>query len=308
MRPVDIGIDAARELKRGGPGQVCAVFAHALYLRVPGGMVVVTTTQEHRGPLHVRLPRLPAVAVGCPVAVEATSLWIGSDRYGLDAPTWSPSLPATSTLDTAARMARHWLPDLGTTLDIGSAPSAGLPVGALDALRGGRLVQFAAMVSGRGPGLTPAGDDTLAGVLLVARARGGSADVALRCVRSAATNDITRAFLGCAALGRCIEPAHDLLAALAHADHRGVGSAVANLRRFGSSSGAALAYGIRTALLELPDLSGPGSALAVVTRRSAVPGANVPDPGRRWAPDMIKRGQVKYICRSHSECCHGHGS
>jgi hypothetical protein len=277
MRPVDIGIDAARELKRGGPGRVCAVFARALYLRVPGGMVVVTTTQEHRGPLHIRLPRLPAVAVGYPVAVEAMSLWIGSDRYGLDAPTWSPSLPAASSLDTAARMARHWLPDLGTTLDIGSA-GAGLPVGAVDALRGGRLGQFAAMVSGRGPGLTPAGDDMLAGVLLVACARGGPADVAMRCTRSAATNDIARAFLGCAALGRCIEPAHDLLATLAQADHRGVGSAVTNLRRFGGSSGAALAYGIRTALLELPDLSGPGSALAVATPRSAVPGANVPSP------------------------------
>jgi hypothetical protein len=114
-------------------------------------------------------------------------------------------------------------------------------------------VDLAAALGGRGPGLTPTGDDVLAGVLLVARALGsGSPRMLQRCARLAPTNDVARAFLLCAAHGRCIEPAHDLLAGLAAADQPAVRSALDELRGFGSSSGAALAYGVQVALLALP--------------------------------------------------------
>lgn len=258
MRPVDIGIDAARTLKRAGVGRVCAVFARALYLRTPGGLVVLTTTQAPRGPLHIRAAKLPTVAPGCPVTVDAASLRIGSDRYLLDAHTWSPRLPTVAALATAKRMAGLWLSDLGATFDIGFSGCEGPPGGALEALRCGNLGEFAAIVGGRGPGLTPAGDDVLAGTLLVARAiRNGSPtarpDVLVRCAYRPPTNDIARAFLVCAARGRCIEPAHELLAALTRADYPAVCSTAGDLRHFGSSSGAALMYGIGTALAELPD-------------------------------------------------------
>jgi hypothetical protein len=87
-------------------------------------------------------------------------------------------------------------------------------------------------------------------VLLVARAsQSASTRMLLHCAVQAPTNDIARAFLLCAARGRCIQPAHELLTGLAARDESTVRSAVAGLRRFGSSSGAALTYGIRTALL-----------------------------------------------------------
>jgi hypothetical protein len=253
---VDIGIDAARILTNLGPGQVRAVFPQALYLRVPGGLVVLGSTQLPRGPLHLRMTALPAVPPGTAVEVTTGSLRIGNDTCPVRAPTWSPRLPSQPALRSAQRQARDWLPSLGPVLDVGSEGRAGLPRNALIALRRGDVETFAGMVAGRGAGLTPAGDDVLAGVFLVASVfRGGSRTGCRRvaqCASQAPTNDIARAFLACAGRGRCIEPAHRLLDGLANHDRRTVRSAVTELNRFGSSSGAALTYGIRTALLELP--------------------------------------------------------
>jgi Protein of unknown function (DUF2877) len=159
-------------------------------------------------------------------------------------------------LRRARHEVRNWLPRLGPTLGLGTAADAGLPGDALAAVRRGDLLTFAGLIGGRGAGLTPAGDDILAGALLVARVvcDGSATDLwTLRqCARRAPTSDIAGAFLDCAARGRCIEPAHALLNGLAYADRGAVRSAADALRRFGSSSGAALAYGIRTALLQLP--------------------------------------------------------
>ena len=70
MRPVDIGVDAARILTRPGSGRVRAVFSRALYLDVPGGLMALCSTQVPRGPLHLRMTAArPAVLTGCPVLV-----------------------------------------------------------------------------------------------------------------------------------------------------------------------------------------------------------------------------------------------
>ena len=256
MRPIDVGLDAARVLGRPGPGRVLAVFSRALYLCVPGGLVALCSRQVPRGPLHLRMAALPAARVGAQVLVSSGHLELGGEVCPLTAPIWSPRLPTASRLSRACPYARDWLPSIGPTLDLGPGENAGLPGDALSALRHGDLLTFAGLVSGRGAGLTPTGDDVLAGVLLVAGAlRGGSrfdGTTRRRCARRTPTNDIAGAFLACAARGRCIEPAHALLSALADADRGATRSAISGLRRFGSSSGEALAYGIRTALLELP--------------------------------------------------------
>jgi hypothetical protein len=261
VRPVDVGSDAAELLRVAGAGRVLAVFGRALYLQVPAGLVALTTTDAPRGPLHVRVGALPAARPGQRVHVDATGLRIADRRYPLDAPTWCPRLPSAAALASACEAARHWLPDQGPPLDLRATEPAELPAVALEALRRGALADLAAALGGRGPGLTPAGDDVLAGVLLVAvAARSAAPATLLRCVRRTATNDVARAFLACAARGRCIEPAHDLLAGLARTDRSAVTSALAGLHRFGSSSGAALAYGIRMALLELPRAPARASA------------------------------------------------
>jgi hypothetical protein len=102
-------------------------------------------------------------------------------------------------------------------------------------------------LAGLGPGLTPAGDDALAGILLVLGAHDRAAAVAA--ADRARTNDISRAFLAWAARGHSIEPVHRLLAA---GDDAGTASAaLADLLRFGHSSGADLAFGLRRGLRAL---------------------------------------------------------
>jgi hypothetical protein len=254
VRLIDIGIDAARMLRVAGVGRVRAVFGRALYLDVPGGLVTLVVAPAPRGPLHLRVPALPATAPDRPVLVGSATLTIADSTYPLDAPLWVPRLPPAAMLAPLRPALARWLPDAPPALDVGPGGCTGLPPAALAALRRGDLLSLAALIGGRGPGLTPAGDDVLAGVLLVASALRPSAGpgILLDCASRAQTNDFARAFLGCAARGRSIQPAHELLAALARANHKAVNSAVGDLRRFGSSSGAALTYGIRVALQELP--------------------------------------------------------
>jgi hypothetical protein len=253
---VDIGVDAARVVAHQGAGRVRAVFSRALYLDVPGGLMVLGSTEVPRGPLHLRVRTLPAVTAGCPVLVSTGLLAIDGQVYPSTAPVWSPRLPPASALGRVNRAACRGRPTAGLRLALGPGSETGISHGALTALRSGDLLTFADLVGGRGAGLTPVGDDVLAGVLLVANAlappRERIPEYFGRVANRAPTSEIAHAFLACAARGRSIEPAHRLLDGLATADSAAVYSAVDELRSFGSSSGAALAYGIWSALMELP--------------------------------------------------------
>jgi hypothetical protein len=114
----------------------------------------------------------------------------------------------------------------------------------LDALRAA-----ARALGGLGPGLTPAGDDALSGILFAFRAMAGpSVEAALVAVaRSIRTSDLGAAVLEAAAGGFHIEPVHDLVMATASGDANAAARAAADLDRFGSSSGADVAYGLRLA-------------------------------------------------------------
>jgi hypothetical protein len=99
----------------------------------------------------------------------------------------------------------------------------------------------------------PAGDDILAGLLLVARAAAGAcaeaagarAEAALVAVaQCAATHAISRAFLEQAARGRSLAAVHDLIFACATGDAGAARRARRRLARVGVSSGLDLAYGV----------------------------------------------------------------
>jgi hypothetical protein len=114
----------------------------------------------------------------------------------------------------------------------------------LDALR-----VAADALGGLGPGLTPAGDDMLSGIMFAFRALGGAAvEPALRAVaRSVRTSDLAATALEAAAAGYHIEPVHDLVIAAAARDSAAANKAAAALDHFGSSSGGDVAYGLRLA-------------------------------------------------------------
>jgi hypothetical protein len=103
---------------------------------------------------------------------------------------------------------------------------------------------------GRGPGLTPAGDDLLSGILVTLRAlQDRRADRLARAVGDVAatqTTHVSAALLVHASRGECVPELAGMIAAL---DGRGdVGAAVRRLVAVGHSSGTALAYGVVLAL------------------------------------------------------------
>lgn len=216
MKALDVGLGVREVLDHPAEGRVVAVYSRAAYLQFPGGLLAVTSARAPAGPLHLRYPALPALRLGAPVWTDGFRLTGPGWAVALDAPTWvgelSPPLPPAIAV-----------PDLA------------------------ELAGLAARLGGRGPGLTPAGDDVLAGALLAARARcGPAAEPELSAVAaSVRTTDPAAAFLAWAARGQCIEPAHAVLLALAAGDECRARAAAARLVAVGASSGAALLAGLR---------------------------------------------------------------
>ena len=193
-----------------GRWRVVAVFGRAIYLEHAGAPLrVLVDHRSPRGPLHWRVRKLPTLQVGDEVSVCSRRLAFPGGLVRLEGP-WVGAQPHQSR---------------STALDLG---------------------ELAARLGGRGPGLTPAGDDVLAGVLLARWAASDAAERAesLAIARGVATNRISRSFLQAAAAGQCIEPAHDLLVALLSRDESAVANARVKLSAYGATSGAALALGI----------------------------------------------------------------
>lgn len=224
---IELGLGAREVLAAGGSGTVLAVYSKAAYLRLPAGLVALTSRAVPAGPVHARGPfPLHQLAAGDPVTVDGSVLGVSLAGASL----WRGTLPPLSSVDLHA---------------LDTAPASALTAypaqvsQAVERLGAGDLAGAVHTLAGLGPGLTPAGDDALAGILLVWGARDRPA--AIRAAEGARTNDIARAFLAWAARGQSIEPVHRLL-------HTGDPKALADLLRFGHSSGADLAFGLRLAL------------------------------------------------------------
>lgn len=230
----ELGLGAEAVFTAGGRGTVAATFAKAAYLRLPAGLVALTTFDVPSGPIHAR-GRVPIfrLAIGDRVTVADGVVRAGPVSVELSgAKVWAGELPAG--LAAASALALELLEGVPTALsDPAYEPRLGQ---AVDRLRHRDLAGVVEALSGLGPGLTPAGDDALAGILLLA------GDPSL--VDGARTNDIARAFLTWAARGQSIEPVHRFLVAVARGDRDGAAAALRTLLRFGHSSGADLAYGL----------------------------------------------------------------
>lgn len=119
-------------------------------------------------------------------------------------------------------------------------------------LPGVPLPEAAGRLVGRGPGLTPEGDDVLGGMAIGLRALGGPAGMPAGRVDALArglcppdvrrrTGALSATLLGLAVTGAAPEPVHRLLAGA------GREAALADLRRLGASTGGAVAAGIAAA-------------------------------------------------------------
>jgi len=230
----------------------------AAWLRLPDGVVGLAPHGAPLGPRWIRRAEpWPALTEGDPVVVDAGGLHTGNGRVFLEhrqALGWLGPLPDPAAL--AAAPARALISDAlnscrptilleppwRETIDVALATIGRLaPLDALKAAAGA--------VGGLGPGLTPAGDDALSGILFAFRAMADpTVEAALSVVaRSVRTSDLAAAILEAAAVGCHIEPVHDLAMAAAAGDSAAAMKAANELDRFGSSSGADIAYGLRLA-------------------------------------------------------------
>lgn len=290
-----VGIDAATALQPGRSGVVAATFARSCYVRLGTDWLCVGDLDIGPGPLNVpcRADAMPDWRTLAPAQRHArvardTLILDGRWRIALgDAPVWrAPPRPAWTYTDLrtglgalTARLPPELPPGgMAQVLARGGArgPVARAAMPAVAELEAwlasprGRLSaasRIAAALVGLGPGLTPSGDDFLAGCLVALRATGraGRADElwsAIAARGSDATNDISRAHLRAAARGRLGADLHELLNAILGGDAAVLDRAVAQLQTKPNHSPWDCLAGVCTVL----------QALAA-PRRSAVPDA-----------------------------------
>jgi hypothetical protein len=238
------GSGALRALLAGPPvtGSVVHAGRQAVYADL-GGVGVVGVVA--RGAVHVpcavatTLADLPEIAVGDPVVAGDGALRVGSLTVAVTRLVSFSVPPLRSPL---------------TPVDADLSPARDqLPADALDLLAVGDPAAVPALV-GRGDGLTPVGDDVLAGWLVATRAAGRDTTAVADAVEAhlPRTTGLSAALLRHAAAGEAIAPFRAVLAT-------GGAAAVADLLAVGHTSGAGMLLGADLALSAITNEALEGS-------------------------------------------------
>jgi hypothetical protein len=240
-RAVLAGPGAARALRAGGSGRLDVALGAGGYVRLGAcGWLLVTGPRALVGPLSLLvagLGRRPAEAGWEAYVDGARALVVGPHRIGVRAiahPVSPPPPSARPGMAAAMAAALAACPPAATALRPGLA-----------ALEQAALAPAVELLAGRGEGLTPAGDDVLAGY--AAWRFGAGAPVMLSSLAAARSSPIGLAYLRCAERGELPAPATALIAAVRGGDARAAGRHARALRGWGTSSGAALVWGIAAA-------------------------------------------------------------
>jgi hypothetical protein len=275
-RPVSVVAvtPAAVYLRTGHPGCPALCLATPGAVRVPcallvdGAPLLAGGPHDLAAPVAVPSPAPPAaVPLGAP-ATPATPL--------AGAPLGSPATPAEQLagalnglrVGAVGTAGRDGLTVGGLAVRVGRWWRPPRPVlgGSGLRVRTDRLPPVGELL-GRGAGLTPFGDDVLAGALVALAAVGAPAAGTLaREVLAGAfarTTFVSAALLWHAARGECLPELAAFLTALAGSDRAAVAAAAGALRAVGHSSGTGMLAGA-TLVLAHPDLvlTGAGAAAA----------------------------------------------
>jgi hypothetical protein len=250
------------------PVDVLGRFATALYVRLPGGEVIALLSLDAvRLPIGLILPissrEFPLTYLSGPAVAGSGAVRIGSwsCRVSRLVSLWAP---AALTPDRhACEHLRHLLAQFQSA-DV----DLRLPDVLLDDAHGPKVAaDLVRRLLGVGPGLTPAGDDVLAGLLVGLRSFGQRAEplrLAVLAGLSAGTTDLSAALLRCAVRGESIPQVNQLLRTMSGSAWQGrLDHAMDDLVRVGHTSGAALAAGVLAA-----------ATMAIGDRRQAFAGAN----------------------------------
>lgn len=237
-------------------GSIVGTFSRGWYVRSGSDLIAIGTIPS--GPLHVTVTTDVAsaqghIAPGMGVTVGPGGVGLGPVLIDLaDAVDWSPPIPTEHEIDRLAR----WMASVDIDGLIGDDltdvwPEVRTMAPRCAADQAFELRRIVNRLEGRGIGLTPTGDDVIAGMLLVDAWRRPDTDAEthrLRLAGGARTSDLSRAFLKWAALGQSIEPVHQLVGA-ANVDAGGTfPSALAAVAGIGASSGRALLAGMAIGL------------------------------------------------------------
>jgi hypothetical protein len=182
---------------------------------------------------------VPAGPVVAPTAAGAGALWLGDEPIARVGRWFDPRVCVVSAEAVVA-----------ATVSTDTTREALLPPDAVDrfadALAAGDDAATVEPLLGRGTGLTPAGDDLIAGALAALRAldspRAESLGAAVRALAPGRTTRLSAALLAAADEGAVIPEAAAVLRALAGAGD--LAAAVDGLRAVGHTSGAYLAAGL----------------------------------------------------------------
>ncbi|NEE02135.1 DUF2877 domain-containing protein [Phytoactinopolyspora halotolerans] len=232
-------------------GHVVASTSDLLAVQVPGvrhGLICLTGTRAVRIPCAMVLAGpVPQIDVGTPVEVGAgrvtlPEITVSAIRW------WQPRRPLVADPVGAVRRAgRCPAPDLDApVLEAAAGLACALHSTAL------RLDESVTALLGLGPGLTPAGDDVLAGAVVAFRSiRSSVADELTEVISAAApptrTTAVSAALLRYACEGHCVPELARFLGCLS-APQANVIAAYRELLGVGHTSGAGLYAGVLSAL------------------------------------------------------------
>lgn len=235
---------------------VTGLFRHGCYVRTGSGIYAVAGPEVSAGPIHLVLGQAPPLLrEGSVVGRDGGLLRMSGWEVDLArARTYRPARPGPGELRAAAGPMAVVRRGLRVPADLaGRWPLVRRAAAADDLLAVRRLLE------GRGGGLTPTGDDVLAGMMLV-RAWSGEPPVWLETVAGQSrTTDLSRAFLVWAARGQSLALVHDLMAQAACGDESRVRRTADDVAGIGASSGVALLWGLCLAVEALSQSLSPGA-------------------------------------------------
>ncbi len=232
-RALVAGAGALRALRAGAGGRVELTFGPGGYVRLGEDWVLLAPSRSPRGPLSLLVGGLTRGDLVCgePAVVTDGTLVAGALRIDLAG-------ARAAAEPRRAALAPGWRPALAAALDSTAPAPAALAPG-LDALAGGDRADAVAWLAGRGEGLTPAGDDVLAGYAAWAWAEGRPVAIdAQRCA------PLGRAYLRCAERGELPALAATVLEAIRAGDAQAAARRARRLGAWGATSGSALLWGI----------------------------------------------------------------
>jgi Protein of unknown function (DUF2877) len=256
-RALFAGPGALRALRPGRTGVVALVLSGGAYVRAGADWMLLADRDAPFGPLSVGLagPWRRALRPGQLVQVEPGRLWLGGQPVGLERLRERRTVRPPSGAAAAAE-ASATAEAVAAALAVTGGPPESLVPG-LRALRRGRTREGVRRLAGLGEGLTPAGDDALAGYAAWRHATGAPAP--LSALAAGRSSPLGHAYLRCAERGELPEASAAVLAAVCAGEPKTAATAAVALRDWGASSGAALLWGIEAGAAQprRPDPSAP---------------------------------------------------